>query len=77
VPEPDECRYAERRHFWQLCRRASRPPGINCRVPALDGPRGIAAMLVAGRRDMGVEGGELLRTDFDNPTHAVERTDAL
>jgi hypothetical protein len=34
-------------------------------------------MLVAGRHDMAFEGGELLRPDFDNPTHAVEHTDAL
>jgi hypothetical protein len=34
-------------------------------------------MPVAGGLDMALECGGLLRPDFDNPTHAVEHTDAL
>ena len=35
VPWPDGCRSAERRHFWQLYRQASRASGIDGRATAL------------------------------------------
>jgi hypothetical protein len=56
---------------------AARPQGLRASIAAFRRSTACAAMLLAGRHDMALEGGELLRPDFDNPTHAVEHTDAL